>query len=182
MANGKDGVDKIVALFRLYEKNMYHIAYAILHDSYQAEDAVMEAFVRLMERNYAIDDPSSDEAKRLVIQVIRSTAIDQYRKNQRESERQVLVEDFTALGEKQDTQPGFAISGEAETMIQNLPDIYRDVLYLRYVKEYTTAQTAAALKIREETVRKRQERALRMLKENKSENGGLYHGTHFKIV
>lgn len=77
MANGKDGVDKIVALFRLYEKNMYHIAYAILHDSYQAEDAVMEAFVRLMERNYAIDDPSSDEAKRLVIQVIRSTAIDQ---------------------------------------------------------------------------------------------------------
>ena len=97
MANGKDGVDKIVALFRLYEKNMYHIAYAILHDSYQAEDAVMEAFVRLMERNYAIDDPSSDEAKRLVIQVIRSTAIDQYRKNQRESERQVLVEDFAAL-------------------------------------------------------------------------------------
>lgn len=32
--------DRVEALFRLYEQKMYRIAYAILHDEGQAEDAV----------------------------------------------------------------------------------------------------------------------------------------------
>lgn len=80
MSSRKDNIDTIVSLFRLYEQKMYHIAFAILHDSYQAEDAVMDAFVRLLDRNYPIHDPASREAKSLVIQVIRSSAIDIYRK------------------------------------------------------------------------------------------------------
>ena len=45
MTASKDDFDDIISLFRLYEQKMYHIAYAILHDSFQAEDAVMDAFV-----------------------------------------------------------------------------------------------------------------------------------------
>ena len=75
----KDDVDTVVSLFQLYEQKMYHIAFAILHDCHQAEDAVMDAFVRLLERKYRIGDPASPETKSLVIQVIRSSAIDIYR-------------------------------------------------------------------------------------------------------
>ena len=63
MARRNDETGKIVDLFSLYEKKMYHIAYAILHDEHQAEDAVMDAFVRLLEREYTIDDISSDKEK-----------------------------------------------------------------------------------------------------------------------
>ena len=48
MKTGKDGISDIISVFNMYEQKMYHIAYAILHDSYQAEDAVMDAFVRLL--------------------------------------------------------------------------------------------------------------------------------------
>ena len=44
-------------------------------------------------------------------------------------------------------------------------EIYRDVLRLRFVEEKTTTETAGALHISESAVRKRQERALRMMRE-----------------
>ena len=97
MKTGKDGISDIISVFNMYEQKMYHIAYAILHDSYQAEDAVMDAFVRLLERQYSIEDPAANATKRLIIQVTRSAAIDLYRKNSRETERQTLVDDPSAL-------------------------------------------------------------------------------------
>ena len=38
MSGNKDDTDDTLSLFLLYEQKMYHIAYAILHDSHQAED------------------------------------------------------------------------------------------------------------------------------------------------
>ena len=164
----KDDVDTVVSLFQLYEQKMYHIAFAILHDCHQAEDTVMDAFVRLLERKYRIGDPASPETKSLVIQVIRSSAIDIYRKNQKDREKQVLAEDPAVLSPEKSGELELPFSGNIEPIIRNLPEIYRDVICLRYAKEFSVAQTAQALGIREETVRKRQERALRMLKESRT--------------
>ena len=66
---------------------------------------------------------------------------------------------------------------DAAPLIRELPKIYRDVLYLRYIKEYSTAETASALQISAAAVRKRQERGLRLLKKKISTNGDQYHGT-----
>lgn len=41
---------KLKRLYELYEQPMYRIAYAVLHNSYLAEDAVSEAFVRLIKK------------------------------------------------------------------------------------------------------------------------------------
>ena len=173
MAARGDEADRLLSVFRLYEQKMYHIAYAILHDSYEAEDAVMDAFVRLLEQNYSIADPASDETKRLIIRVIRSAAIDRYRKNRRDSERLQFAEDPVLLQPVQEVQPDFIPDDNTETIIRKLPTRYRDVLLLRFVQEYTTAETAVALKISKGAVRKRQERALRMLREKLTKNGGI---------
>ena len=181
MTTHKDDVDKIVSLFQLYEQKMYHIAYAILHDSHQAEDAVMDSFIRLLDHNYAIDDPSSNETKRLVIRIIRSSSIDLYRKNQRQREMQTLSENPVSLAPVKTTDLGFSFGNNVESMIRGLPKNYRDVIYLKYAKEYTTAETANTLGISEEAVRKRQERALRMLKQEYSKKGSCY-GEQFKVI
>ena len=164
MAESRDAAERLISLFRLYEQKMYHIAYAILNDSYQAEDAVMESFVRLLEQDYAIDDPASDKTKGLIIQVVRSAAIDQYRKNQREAKWQTLAEDPVLLNPAKEAPEPSHIDNDAAPLIRDLPKIYRDVLYLRYIKEYSTAETAQALQINTAAVRKRQERGLRLLK------------------
>lgn len=167
MAGSKDHFDDIISLFRLYEQKMYHIAYAILHDSYQAEDAVMDAFVRLLEHNYRIDDPESDTAKRLVISVTRSASIDLYRKNQCVSSKMLLTEDPALLHAETHPEPQTHPESNTESIIQGLPSIYYDVMYERYVNEKSVSETAVILSISEAAVRKRQERALRILREER---------------
>ena len=55
-------------------------------------------------------------------------------------------------------------------MIAHLPKQYRDVLHDRFVEERSTRETAEHLGISEANVRKRQQRALDLLRRNM--NGG----------
>lgn len=71
---------KLEELYRLYERPMYHIAMAILKNHYQAEDAVSDAFGRLISGLDKLDKPESVQTKAYIIKVIRSTAINIYRK------------------------------------------------------------------------------------------------------
>lgn len=174
MGRRKDESSRMIELFSLYEKKMYHIAYAILHDAHQAEDAVMDAFVRLLEREYVIEDITSDAAKSLIISVTRSAAIDLYRKNRREREQVSLSEDPVSMSSEEERAFTTDSGSDVDSMIKGLPEKYRDVLHLRYAKELSTAEIAGRLGISEAAVRKRQERALRMLKKN---NEGGFYGT-----
>lgn len=79
--------EKLEILFDLYEKKMYGTAFQILRDVGQAEDAVQDAFIRVMSHLNQIKSPESPETKHFMIKVIRSAAIDIYRKNQREWEK-----------------------------------------------------------------------------------------------
>ncbi|MGI6057249.1 MAG: RNA polymerase sigma factor [Bilifractor sp.] len=167
MSDNRDNYNDIVSLFLLYEQKMYYIAYAILHDSHQAEDAVMDAFVRLLEHNYRIDDPASDRSKKLVISVTRSASIDLYRKNLHRSSRMMLTEDPALLHAEERQEYQTYPENNAEGIIQALPSIYYDVMYERYIKGKSVSETAAILKISEAAVRKRQERALRILREER---------------
>ena len=116
MADRSGDTDRIISTFEMYEKKLYHIAYAILADTWQAEDAVMDAFVRLLEKRYRITDPSSDSTKRLIIKLVRSAAIDIYRKNQADRERQTLAEDPAAL----DLSPGSELELPGEDLDEML--------------------------------------------------------------
>ena len=39
----------VEALYIKYEQDMYNVAFSILHNNYDAEDAVQEAFLRVIE-------------------------------------------------------------------------------------------------------------------------------------
>lgn len=98
-------------LFSLYEQKMLAVAYAIVRDEGRAEEAVMDAFERLVKAGERQTgrwadgsgrlaeaaagwlDPRSDDMKRLVIKTIHSTSIDIYRKTARERGRVVYVDD-----------------------------------------------------------------------------------------
>lgn len=46
----------VESCYRLYEHKMYYIAYSILHDVGLSEDAVQEAFIRLMKCEMEFSD------------------------------------------------------------------------------------------------------------------------------
>ena len=85
--------EKLHILYQLYEKPMYHIAYAILHHTQQTEDAVSEAFCKVIRHLDKIGDPESPRTKQYIIRIIRNTAINQYRKNAREADRRTVWDD-----------------------------------------------------------------------------------------
>lgn len=72
-------------LYETYEQKMFGIANAILHNNWQAEDAVHEAFVRMVPYLSRCKDVNDEKTKILIVRVIKSAAIDIYRKNKREN-------------------------------------------------------------------------------------------------
>lgn len=152
-------------MFELYEQKMYYVAFSILHDKWKAEDAVMDTFEKILKHEEIIEDPYSDDTKQYVMRAVKNTAIDIYRKNVRERKHIALVEDAGShiFHHNEDFYSGF--SDTVADIIRGLPKEYREVLYERYAKEKTVRETAQTLQISESAVRKRQERALKMLRD-----------------
>lgn len=72
-------------LYETYEQKMFGIANAILHNDWQAEDAVHEAFVRMVPYLSRCKNVNDEKTKILIVRVIKSAVIDIYRKNKREN-------------------------------------------------------------------------------------------------
>lgn len=66
-----------------YRGLMYHVAYEILHNDQDAEDAVHQAFVKIVENIKKNDDPVCPKTHGYVITIVEHQAIDQYRKRQK---------------------------------------------------------------------------------------------------
>jgi RNA polymerase sigma-70 factor (ECF subfamily) len=142
---------------------MYQVAYSILRDEGMAEDAVQEAFLKLMKSDTCFDDVKSDDCKRYIITVIKHSSITIY--NRKKREQQVIYfsdqdDAFAQLEEKADD----ADRQNLRLLMDKLPNKYYEVVYCMVVKELSVKETAEELAITQANVRKRFERAKLLLK------------------
>lgn len=163
---------KVETLFALYEQKMYRIAFAILHDEGQAEDAVIAAFEKILRKGNIPRRPQGKAAERLMTMAVRSAAIDQYRVNSRERQHSVLTDDITTCLSSWTQEADAFVDACAEQsnvheMVDELPEPYGDVIKERFFHDQTVRQTAQTLGISESNVRKRQERGLNMLRKRR---------------
>ncbi len=165
----KKNIEPIVDCFNLYEKKLYHIAYQILHDTYLAEDAVMAAFEKLLKKGVVIDNPESDKTKRMMIVVIRSVAIDMYRKNKRLLQNEGFYDENAEPASDDELLLKACSKDTLSNMIDSLPEKLALVLYERFYNELSVKETAEELGITETAVRKRQQRGIELLRKKLSE-------------
>ena len=166
MRRQKDS-EKLEQLYGLYEKKMYAVAYSILHNEWQAEDAVQDAFVRLFKNIRKIKNLEEEKTRAYVLRTIQNVAIDLYRKNHISLQRTVSMEEKEIADERDDMMSLISrIAGESilEEMLNRLPESYKEVIMLRCVHQLSTKETAAVLEISEALVRKRQQRAIKKLR------------------
>ncbi len=166
MRRQKDS-EKLEQLYGLYEKKMYAVAYSILHNEWQAEDAVQDAFVRLFKNIRKIKNLEEEKTRAYVLRTIQNVAIDLYRKNHISLQRTVSMEEKEIADERDDMMSLISrIAGESilEEMLSRLPESYKEVIMLRCVHQLSTKETAAVLEISEALVRKRQQRAIKKLR------------------
>ncbi len=161
--------DRLEAAVREHSRLVYRIAYSVLRDREDAEDATQETFLRVLryERQFAgVDDPKAWLARiawRVAVErrshVVRASA-----------RREEVADELSSPGMRADD----ALLERERTALLNrliaaLPDQLRDPLVLLAMDEISPRQAALVLGISEAAVRSRAFRARQILKERLTE-------------
>lgn len=157
---------KFERVYRAYKNLMFYVANSILGNEQDAEDAVHNAFIKIAENIYKIDDVMCPKTKSYVVTVVENKAIDLYRSNKRKQKILPLEEH---PGVAVDTQ---GVQGLADCILR-LPARYREVILLKYYHGFTTKEIAAQLGISEANASKLDQRAKHRLQQICQEEGIL---------
>ncbi len=166
--------EKLEALYRLYEKPLYHIAMAVLHHHEQAEDAVHDAFCKVMRHISKLGEPQAPETRAYMIAAVRSAAFRQYRRNER---RNAMTFPFDALIQTiPDTRDTLRLHIEKSelrellsSLLDSLNDTDRSIVLLHCRDGLTFGEIGRQLGISEAAARKRFERTRKRFRAQKEE-------------
>ena len=136
-------------LYETYEQKMFGIANAILHNDWQAEDAVHEAFIKLTRHLDGIDEIKSHKTKAFIVIIIRCVALDMLDKEKRNK-----IYSFDDIGNKAITEDTMIENIEFKelcSVIKALPAIHRDIIELKVYYEFSDKEISDILDHIEET-------------------------------
>ncbi|MGN1138386.1 MAG: RNA polymerase sigma factor [Ruminococcus sp.] len=158
--NGKDK-SKFEEVYIKYKNLMLNRAYEILRDRPLAEDAVHNAFLKVLKNLEKIDDACSDKTKWYLVIITENEAKKIYNK-----EHKILQSEFSEV------ESSFSVDNIVEDKdavenikkhIDELSDIYRHPLLLHYYNGMNAKEIATALSISVDTVYKRIQRGTALL-------------------
>ena len=163
--------DLFEEIYNLYKGSMGKLAFSILHNKFDTEDAVNDAFLCIANNFAKIKSLSCQDLKSYLIIIIRNASFKIYNSNKKRSEYNESIED-----KEIPVNVDFYDKMEYDSLIgimNELPVIYRDILFLYYRDELSTKEIAKLLGISENAVYKRIERSKKILADT-LEKGG-YH-------
>ena len=121
------------------------MAMGVLHDGPDAEDAVHQAFLSVLENLEKLPDVESPKTQAYVVTVTERKAIDILRE-----EKNYVGAEMDELGMEFQT-PG---ANGLEDAMERLPARYREIMLLRYQQGYDTKELARMMGMRRESVEK----------------------------
>lgn len=154
---------KFERIYLEYRQTMFYAANQILRDDHAAEDAVHQAFLRIINHLEKIDENDCHKTKAFLVVISEHIAIDIYRKRKREStvsfdEVEIYLPDNKSILDDCFNSVTLAIS--------QLPINYSTVLRLKFTQGYSDSEIAELLHISEDNVRQRISRAKKKLSQN----------------
>ena len=135
--------------YEQYKVGLYRFALSILKDSHRAEDALQEAFVRLLQQN-RLPDPERIQA--WLYRVVRNICYDTLRQHKREA------------AEIPNTAADMEGNWEFIELISPLPPKEQEILALRFIGGFSHKEIAKIMGITTHSAKKRYERAIRKLR------------------
>ena len=148
---------KLEKLYYEYKGLMKRIALDILKDEDNADDAVHEAFIKLTRHLKGIDEIQCHKTKSFIVIIIRSVSLDMLDKEKRNK-----IYHFNDIGEVADKTDNIFENIELEelvSLLEKLPEIYRDIIELKIYYELSDKEIADILGISHQAERKRLQRA-----------------------
>lgn len=141
--------------YEKFRKTVYYIAYEHLKNEQDAEDCEQEVFMALAKNFHNISHRFDDKSVWSFVRIVtKNIAISKYRKNKRESDYVVDADitEFYSIAEE-----NFDVFDEIQLndAINNLPEEYQGIFYLKYVCNYSGEEISNLLNISHSLVRKR---------------------------
>ena len=131
---------------------MFFLGNRILRDEYLAEDAIHQAFLRIIDNLDKIDKIDCHKTKGFVVIIVENIAIDFYRKRKREKTISFDEIEFYIKDIKNESN---LIINDVEEAILKLSINYSSVFRLKYSQGYSNREISEILKISEQNVRQR---------------------------
>lgn len=165
LLNTEEEKNKFEQIYSQYRLTMFYVAKSILKDDFLSEDAVHDAFINIAKSLDNISDAVSLRTKGYVVIIVRNICLNILKK-----QKQIVeIEDF-------DENISYDLCLEDEVLsklsfdsiieqIMELPEIYKDVLYLSYVEDLSVQEISELFNIPDETVKKRLQRGRKKLSE-----------------
>lgn len=156
---------RFMELYSQYGNAMLRVAQRyFIGDPTMAEDAVQNAWLRVVDKFSRLQDiPRKKRGAYLVI-IAKNESISLLRKQHKE-----LPFDETVVADKGNFERDNA--KDITETIQEMPEIYRAVIEMRFVEELSTKEIAAALGLKETTVNVRIHRGRALLMKKLREEG-----------
>jgi RNA polymerase sigma-70 factor, ECF subfamily len=164
--------EAIEGMVRQHSRLVYRIAYAVLRQHHEAEDATQETFLRVL--RYRSKLAAVEDSKTWLARIAWRVAVD---RSQRRGLRQEIPLDQPEQQTREVVSPhasadqtiqGTQVSAVLEKLIAALPEKLRAPLILSAIEEMTPREIAATLNINEAAVRSRVFRARQILKDKLS--------------
>lgn len=147
MIETEEDKEKFASIYDRYRDYMLTVAHRISDNEEDAEDAVHQAFLYVIENLGKIRDTTSRQTRAYLVIITEHMALNIIRKNK----RYVSVEDMDQI-------PGIEVPLSVEhdlaDAISKLPGYYREVLLLRYYVGYSPKEIAKSLALSTSNVEK----------------------------
>ena len=150
---------KFELIYNQYKQLMFYVAKNILYDRHESEDAVHQAFLRVIDHFEKIGEVDCPQTRAYLVIIVKNISLNilKKRKNNNLLSYDELDPFIQSYG---DDKP----LGLMEAIFK-LPTIFSNVLILKYSNGYTTQEISEILDINYETVKKRITRAKQALSE-----------------
>lgn len=153
-------------VYRENFRRMSALAVRFLGPGPKAEDAVHDAFLKLIHHSEQLRDWSPERTGAWLAVVVKNTALDMLRREKRETE----LEESEWMPSVPADEGGFQA---LVALIRQLPEEYRRVLELRFVAEWSLAEIAQTMGLTESAVKTRVFRGRKMLLKSLQKEGYL---------
>lgn len=169
MIEGPEDRNKFEIVYQQYKSLVYYVAYRILREERDAEDAVHNAFVRIAEHIEKISEPVCPKTRAFVVLIVERTAINEYNHQRR---RRGLPLEEEALGAAGAWAPEGPEEGDAVARaIAALPDRDRELILLKHWQGFSDREIAGLLGMKPGAVSRALQRAKEKLRERLREEG-----------
>ncbi|MBR3975460.1 MAG: sigma-70 family RNA polymerase sigma factor [Clostridia bacterium] len=166
---------KFEKIYTLYRKKMWYTANSVLSDAFLAEDAVHNAFIGIAKNIKRIEAANSSKTLSYVITAAKNAALDILRKNKGLSETN--IDELYNVSDKESSSfyQNLETKDWIEKAISDMPEIYRDVLYLLIVEQMSEKEIAELLGRKPGTVNQQVKRG-RMILQKELTKGAKVNG------